>query len=93
MISEVRIEIPRNRPVMAGNSNLIDEILIDFIFTFLKKHSVKRKKKLYSGKVLLRLPKWLTDKNPPAEQRRGFKSLGREDPLKKEMETHSSIFA
>ena len=30
---------------MAHNSNLIDENLIDFIFTFLKKHSVKRKKK------------------------------------------------
>ena len=47
MINEVRIKIPRNRPVMAGNSNLIDENLIDFIFTFLKKHSVKRKKYIY----------------------------------------------
>lgn len=75
MINEVRIKIPKNRPVMAGNSNLIDENLIDFIFTFLKKHSVKRKKKLYSGKVLLRLSRWLRDKNPSAEQETWFNPL------------------
>ena len=75
MINEVRIKIPKNRPVMAGNSNLIDENLIDFIFTFLKKHSVNRKIKIYSGKVLLRLPKWLRDKNPSAEQETWFNPL------------------
>ena len=32
-------------------------------------------------------------KNPPATQEMGARSLGREDPLKKEMLTHSSIVA
>ena len=32
-------------------------------------------------------------KNPPAMQERWVQSLGREDPLEREMATHSSIFA
>jgi len=32
-------------------------------------------------------------KNPPAIQERRVQSLGWEDPLEKEMATHSSIFA
>ena len=32
-------------------------------------------------------------KNPPAMQKTWVQSLSREDPLKKEMETHSSILA
>ena len=31
--------------------------------------------------------------NPPAMQETGVRSLGREDPLEKEMATHSSILA
>ena len=42
---------------------------------------------------LIPLTQWL--KNPPAmqETETWIQSLGREDPLKKEMATHSSIFA
>ena len=32
-------------------------------------------------------------KNPPAMQETGVRSLGREDPLEREMATHSSILA
>ena len=32
-------------------------------------------------------------KNPPAKQETWIRSLGQEDPLKKGMATHSSIFA
>ena len=32
-------------------------------------------------------------KNPPAMQKMWVQSLGRDDPLEKEMPTHSSIFA
>ena len=32
-------------------------------------------------------------KNPPAEQEMQVQSLGQEDPLEKEMETHSGILA
>ena len=32
-------------------------------------------------------------KNPPAKQETWVRSLGREDPLDKEMATHSSILA
>ena len=32
-------------------------------------------------------------KNPPAKQETQVRSLGREDPLEKEMATHSSILA
>ena len=32
-------------------------------------------------------------KNPPAMQEMWVQSLGREDPLEREMATHSSIFA
>ena len=32
-------------------------------------------------------------KNPPAKQKMQVRSLGQEDPLEKEMETHSSILA
>ena len=32
-------------------------------------------------------------KNLPPVQKRGFQYLGQEDPLEKEMTTHSSIFA
>ena len=34
-----------------------------------------------------------TVKNPPATQETRVQSLGREDPLEKEMATHSSILA
>ena len=41
-----------------------------------------------------RVPWWLkTVKNPPAMQETQVQSLGREDPLEKEMATHSSILA
>ena len=32
-------------------------------------------------------------KNPPAKQEKWVRSLGQEDPLEKEMATHSSILA
>ena len=32
-------------------------------------------------------------RNPPAKQETGFQSLGWEDPLEKDMATHSSILA
>ena len=39
-----------------------------------------------------RLPRWLSSiKNPPAKQETRVPSLGQEDPLEKEMTTHSSI--
>ena len=34
-----------------------------------------------------------TVKNPPAVRETGLQSLGQEDPLEKEMATHSSILA
>ena len=36
---------------------------------------------------------WLSGKDPPANQKMQVRSLGREDPLEKEMATHSSILA
>ena len=41
----------------------------------------------------LRLPQWLTVENSPAVQETRVLSLGQEDPLEKEMATHSSILA
>ena len=38
-------------------------------------------------------PKWLSVKNPLAMQETWVRSLGQEDPLEEEMETHSSILA
>ena len=37
------------------------------------------------------LPWWLSAKNPPLMQETQVQSLGWEDPLEKEMTTHSSI--
>ena len=39
------------------------------------------------------LPRWLSGKELPAMQETQVQSLGREDPLEKEMATHSSIHA
>ena len=39
------------------------------------------------------LPRWLSDKEWPAVQETRVRSLGWEDPLEEEMETHSSILA
>ena len=39
------------------------------------------------------LPRWLSDKELPAVQETRVRSLGWEDPLEEEMETHSSILA
>ena len=39
------------------------------------------------------LPRGSGAKNPPAKQERMARSLGREDPLEKEMATHSGILA
>ena len=39
------------------------------------------------------LPRWLTGKEPTCQSRRRGSSLGQEDPLEKEMATHSSILA
>ena len=36
---------------------------------------------------------WLSGKNPSAMQEMQLQSLGHEDPLEKEMATHSSILA
>ena len=41
----------------------------------------------------MELPWWLHGKEPPQMQEVQVRSLGREDPLKKEMATHSSILA
>ena len=38
-------------------------------------------------------PVGLVVKNPPAKQQTWVQSLGREDPLEKEMATHSNILA
>ena len=38
-------------------------------------------------------PVGLVVKNPPAKQETWVQSLGREDPLEKEMATHSNILA
>ena len=40
-----------------------------------------------------RLPWWFRGKNPPANVRNAVRSLGRKNPLEKDMTTHSSIFA
>ena len=39
------------------------------------------------------LPRWLRQKNLPAVQETWVRSLGWDDPLEKEMATHSSILA
>ena len=39
------------------------------------------------------LPWWLNGKESPAKQETWVQSLGLEDPLEKEMATHSSILA
>ena len=39
------------------------------------------------------LPRWLSVKESPAKQERYIGFLGQEDPLEKEMATHSSILA
>ena len=42
------------------------------------------------------LPWWLSSKEPPTVQEMQemwVRSLGREDPLEKEMKTHASVFA
>ena len=39
------------------------------------------------------LPRWLSVKESPAKQERCIGSLDQEDPLEKEMTTHSSILA
>ena len=39
------------------------------------------------------LSKWLSGKESVCEQELWVRSLGREDPLEKEMATHSSILA
>ena len=36
---------------------------------------------------------WLSSKNPPVMQEMQVQSLGQEDPLEKEMATHSNILA
>ena len=41
----------------------------------------------------MELPWWLHGKEPPPMQEVQVRSLGREDSLKKEMATHSSILA
>ena len=41
----------------------------------------------------VRLPRWLRDKESVAMQEIQVRSLGQEDPLEKEMATHSSILA
>ena len=43
--------------------------------------------------VQLGFPGGSAEKNTPAKQEMWVQSLGREDPLEKEMVTHSSIFA
>ena len=43
--------------------------------------------------VLYGLLRWLSGKDPPTMQERWVQSLGRKDPLEKEMATHSSILA
>ena len=43
--------------------------------------------------VQLGFPGGSAEKNPPAKQEMWVLSLGREDPLEKEMATHSSILA
>ena len=47
----------------------------------------------FSYSVILGLPCGSAVKNPPAVQEMPVQSLGREDPLEKEMATHSSILA
>ena len=42
---------------------------------------------------ILGFPAGSVVKNPPAKQEMRIRSLGREDPLEKEMATHSSILA
>ena len=41
----------------------------------------------------LELPRWFSGKELPANLETQVQSLGREDPLEKEMATHSSILA
>ena len=43
--------------------------------------------------VLYGLLRWLSGKDPPTMQERWVQSLGRKDPLEKEMATHSNILA
>ena len=48
---------------------------------------------MYLFNIYIGLPRWFSDKNLPAKQETWVQSLGWEDPLEKEMATHSSIFA
>ena len=41
--------------------------------------------------ALLGLSRWFRGKNPPAKLKMQVHSLGQEDPLEKEMATHSSV--
>ena len=46
------------------------------------------------SKSVIRLPWWLSGKESACQcSRKGFDPLGHEDPLEKEMATHSSILA
>ena len=49
--------------------------------------------KCYGYVFLSGLPWWLSGKNLPSKQEMQLQSLGWEDPLEKEMATHSSILA
>ena len=60
----------------------------------LKIHSYSLSDKWHSLGCISCLPSWLqTVKNLPAMQKTRVQSLGRKDPLEKEMATHSSILA
>ena len=49
--------------------------------------------KMYHFNHLYHPSWWLSSKNPPAVRETWVPSLDREDPLEKEMATHSSILA
>ena len=48
---------------------------------------------MYLFNIYIGLPRWFSDKNLPAKQETWVQSLGLEDPLEKEMATHSTILA
>ena len=55
---------------------------------------INLKKKKSNNGVAIRLPWWLSGKEPTCPCRRTWvQSLGPKDPLEKEMATHSSILA
>ena len=78
--SDWRDTVPQVR--IFGSPQQLEEAGIIFVVNYFS-----------SPKKLMGFPGSSVVKNPPANAGTGVQSLGREDPLEKEMATHSSILA